>query len=499
MGEMQQANFLAPLMLILWFPLTLVLFVRVRPTLAATISIIGAGLVLPSGYAFDFRGLPPIGRETVASLACGFAILYSNRRIFASRMPFQGAESLALVLVVAGFGTVLGNGDPIRIGSGALPSLRLWDAVGVSAEAIFFYGIPYYLGRVLFRDPRDLRILLSVLVIAGLLYLLPILWEARMSPNLHYRLYGYHPAEFHMSKRELFFGWRPMVFVGHGLALSMFVLTTALAAAALRRVMPVRLKRRLSLVTGVLSFFVLICNSVGTIVYSLLTVPVAAFSSPRVFRRVLMSGVFLVFLYPALRASEVFPTTGLVELAGSYSQRRADSLANRFDNEDMLLARARERVWFGWGGYGRNRVYDLASGNDLSTTDGYWIIVFGVRGVIGFLAIFGIMLLPVVGAIRASGRRTPSRETYLVLGTALIVVISAVDLLPNGIPTIRTVFYAGALAGSLQGWSRLERIRSNSHARPSNLAMANVVPAVPAKSDQRESLADGLLNPLGRR
>ena len=34
------------------------------------------------------------------------------------------------------------------------------------------------------------------------------------------------------------------------------------------------------------------------------------------------------------------------------------------------------RPIFGWGGWGRNRVYD-EMGNDMAVTDGYWIIFFG--------------------------------------------------------------------------------------------------------------------------
>lgn len=452
---------LVPVMLLLWFPVTLALFMRLRSAaMAASISIVGTGLLLPSGYAFDFTGLPPIGRETVAVLASLLAVLYSKRKLLSERKPLQGGEFLALIMIFGAFATVLTNGEPRNIGPRMLPALRLWDVADMSADAVFSYGIPYYLGRVLFRNPRDLQIILMVLVVAGLSYSLPILWEVRMSPGIHHFLYGYHPAGFVQAHRELFYGWRPMVLVGHGLALSMFVLTTSLAASGLRRAMPARDSFRFSMAAGYLGIIVVLCNSVGTIVYAMGTVPLLALGSKPVLRRVLMAATLLVVLYPALRASDIFPSTGLVDLAASYSQDRADSLKYRFDNEDMLLTQAREKLMFGWGGYGRGRVYDLMRGEDISTTDGYWIIVLGVQGLIGFLAIFGMMLLPVVGAIRATARRSASPEVYLVLGTALIVAISAIDLLPNGAPTIRTVFCAGALAGSLRGWRAGGRKRS---------------------------------------
>lgn len=497
-----QGNFLASLMLVLWFPLTLVLFMRFRrlPHLAVSISIIGSGLLLPSGLSFDFSGLPPIGRESIAVIACCLALLISNRKILAARKPLQGAESLALILILGAVATALTNSDPRPIGIRMLPPLRLWDAVEITAEAVFFYGTPFYLGRALFRTPRDLQILMMVLMVAGLLYSLPILWEVRMSPGLHHLIYGYHPAAFNMAKRELFFGWRPMVLVGHGLALSMFVLTTALAAATLVRGMPRRKSSRLVLATGYLGVIVLLCNSVGTMVYAMFLVPLMTFASSRLVRRVLLIGVLLVVLYPALRASDIFPSTTLVNLAASYSQDRADSLEYRFDNEDLLLAQARERILFGWGGYGRGRIYDPMTSKDISTTDGYWIIVLGSQGLVGFLAIFGMLLWPVVGAVRMTARRAPSAELYLVFGIALIVVISAIDLLPNGAPTIRTVFAAGALAGALQGW----RQRSGSRSRDDRLHRGKKSPPLPDEDEAGEvsepgSLAAGLLDPGGKR
>ncbi len=56
------------------------------------------------------------------------------------------------------------------------------------------------------------------------------------------------------------------------------------------------------------------------------------------------------------------------------SADRANSLRHRLNNEDMLLSRAFESPLFGWGGWGRNRVYD-ENGKDLTVTDGLWIII----------------------------------------------------------------------------------------------------------------------------
>ena len=52
-------------------------------------------------------------------------------------------------------------------------------------------------------------------------------------------------------------------------------------------------------------------------------------------------------------------------------EERGRSLEFRFLNEDLLLAKSRERLLFGWGNQGRSRVYDPVTGEDRSTTDGF--------------------------------------------------------------------------------------------------------------------------------
>ena len=52
-----------------------------------------------------------------------------------------------------------------------------------------------------------------------------------------------------------------------------------------------------------------------------------------------------------------------------------------------------ERPVWGWGGWGRNRVFDT-SGRDVSVTDGMWVIYLGVYGLVGLVAWTALLLLP---------------------------------------------------------------------------------------------------------
>ena len=90
----------------------------------------------------------------------------------------------------------------------------------------------------------------------------------------------------------------------------------------------------------------------------------------------------------------------MLDAANSISEERAESLRVRFDNEQQLLERASQRFLFGWGRWGRSRIYD-EYGKDISLTDGRWVITLGQFGVLGFLAEFGLLAFTVLRAASA--------------------------------------------------------------------------------------------------
>ncbi len=113
----------------------------------------------------------------------------------------------------------------------------------------------------------------------------------------------------------------------------------------------------------------------------------------------------------------------------------------------MLLDRASQRAFFGWGRYGRNRIYDPETGKDLAVSDGKWIQTFGQFGFFGFLSEFGLLSLAVYRA-RSAMRLCQSRRERIFLGAlSLIVGICVVDLLPNSTLRPWTWFICGALLG----------------------------------------------------
>src|SRR5437016_5144800 len=90
----------------------------------------------------------------------------------------------------------------------------LWTILG--AQLL----LPVFLARQFLRDGSDHAEILHVLVIAGLLYSLPMLFEIRMSPQLHRWFYGYTPGDLDVDLRGG--GFRPRVFMENGLSVALF-------------------------------------------------------------------------------------------------------------------------------------------------------------------------------------------------------------------------------------------------------------------------------------
>src|SRR5262249_16955565 len=123
-------------------------------------------------------------------------------------------------------------------------------------------------------------------------------------------------------------------------------------------------------VTVYLSAILVLCKTVGALIYAVALLPIVRFASARMQLRVATVLTVVALLYPSLRAADLVPTETMLSLAASFSDDRAESLAFRFYNEKKLLDHASERFWFGWGRFGRNRIFDLDSGRDESISDG---------------------------------------------------------------------------------------------------------------------------------
>jgi hypothetical protein len=269
------------------------------------------------------------------------------------------------------------------------------------------------------------------------------LYEVRMSPQLHATVYGYMPHDFGQQVR--FGGFRPMVFMQHGLAVAFFMAVATVLAAAIRTTDPTAGGWRRWAV-WVLAATLVSCKSVGAIVLAGVGLVLLATARSGAARAGLLVVAAVPPAYCVARSTGAWDGSGLVRLsADSINDDRAQSLGFRFEQENELIVRALERPLFGWGGWGRNRVKD-EQGKDVSVTDGVWIIVLGNYGLLGLVAYGAMALLPVV---RHAWRELPDERAgpvpAAVTGCAIVVGLWCIDSLLNALFLPVFVVLAGAL------------------------------------------------------
>jgi hypothetical protein len=439
-----EPNWFAYFALASW-PLVALYLYSTRPLAEATLwTILGAVLLLPTGAAIKLQGIPALDKVSVGNLAALIGCLLVSRRPPRFWNGFGIVEALVLTCLISPFITAELNTDPIVIGNRILPPEDHYDAVSSVVGALLFI-LPFFLGRQFLNSSADVEKILRTLVIAGLLYSIPTLFEVRMSPQLHNWIYGFFPVSVAPEMRGGG-AFRPVVFLATGLALTFFMMTTVAAAACLWRTRARVVQLPAAAITGYLTTVLLLCNSLAAQLYGALALVLIRLTKPRLQVLVAVVLVSIALLYPMLRAGDLVPTATMVDAAATFSNTRAGSLQMRFDQEKQLLDHANPRLFFGWGRWGRNRVYD-ESGNDISLTDGSWAIVVGIFGLVGFFVQFTLLSLPVFRAAFAL-KFTESAHDKIQLATlTLIVAISVFDLLPNAFLTPWTWLIAGALLG----------------------------------------------------
>jgi hypothetical protein len=406
-------------------------------------SLLGGHLLLPSAFIIDVPVLPPLEKDGVTAMAVLLLCwIYGGNVPRPRRSPllylFAGALVLSPLLSSINNSYELQNAGKSVQGFYPLTALKF---AGRNALML----IPMYIGaRFLATDSGRLALLKAV-PSALLFYSVAMLFEVRMSPQLHRWVYGYFPHSFAQQIRDG--GFRPVVFLSHGLEVALFTTLGLLAAVVLFR----RRNNVLTLpalpVAGYFSVLVLLCKSLGATVYAIVLAPVVLLTKPRSWARLALIGSLFVCSYPILRSNDIAPTQLITNVAGSFSEERKASFEMRVNNEDALLAKANLKPFFGWGGWGRNRIFDKWTGQDISVTDGGWIIQYGSYGWAGYLALFGLLTVALLQALRATGKQmTPADITRG--GLALLVGVCVIDSIPNSTQLAIIFPVAGAIASS---------------------------------------------------
>jgi hypothetical protein len=456
-----------------------------RPSYAVAFLFLGAVMFLPEKAGFALPAIPAFNKLTISALCVFFGVLVkSRRRLTKARWP----KPLVLLLSLLAFGalaSVATNLDPVPCGRGFCFAILPHTSITFLLDYFFSLLIPFWVGMALFRTRNELRDLLKFLVGAGLLYSIFVLVESRLSPQFHTWVYGYMQHDWFQTLRSGG-SYRPMVFMAHGLSLGLFLATCTVAAMGF---VGARLKLfgfKAVIATVYLLAILAICRSLGAFIYGVCCLLLMAFTTARTQLRAAVVVCSIAILYPVLRATDLFPTKGLLELSSQYSAERAGSLGFRFFNEDILLERAIQKPVFGWGGFDRIRIYDQNSGDEISVTDGYWIILFSSRGAVGFIGFFGMLIFPIFLAYHRINLVPDEKTRILIACLALITTINIVDLIPNGLFTYLPLLFSGSLLGVVQGIPSIGASVRKRHGSTLRSPEKAAVPTGPAGGDLPE-------------
>lgn len=419
--------------LLAWVPFTVFLFLALRPRHALIVCVVGGWMFLPTGQiTVPISGIPDFTRFTaVAVSGLGGAILVDWRRLM--RFQPHWLDCPVLILCAVAFASSLSNG------------LGLFDAFASLWDRLVTWGIPYFLGRIYFQDAEAMRDLAIGVFVGSLIYAPLALFEVRMSPQLHNWIYGYSPSSMAVNRR--FGGFRPMVFMQTGLMLGFFFAAGSVTGAwmyvtgALRRLWGLPL---LLPVIG-LGITTVLAKAVGAI--ALMVAGFGALWSIRALR--LRLAILLLLLVPIFyvgaRSTESWSGKHLVDAASLIQESRAQSIAFRFRHESELSEKAWQRPLLGWGGWGRNRIKN-EQGEDVSITDGLWIITFGSYGLIGLCSLIAVLLLPsALLLLRCSRAWWSDPRTSPAAALAIIPILFAIDSLLNAMLNPVWIVIVGAL------------------------------------------------------
>lgn len=434
-------NTFAYIVLLSWPIGTFYLLRRFGTGPGALIALLTSYMFLPAAFSVNIPGIPGLNKFSITIFTILFFILIRGERLGLNYLD-KRFKILLLLFIVSPFLTAITNSERYL----HLPGLTLYDGLTDSVNS-FLGFIPFLIGLTYFRKEKEQFRLFKYFAIASFIYAFFALFEIRMSPQLHTWTYGYFPHSWLQQSRAG--GFRAVVFMGHGLLVAMFL---AIGVAFWATLKQAKYKVfRYSTTSGLVIVFItlLLSKSLAALIYGVFAIiTIKYFKAKRIYLvSALMALVFVT--YPISSSMGLFPHTALIDVANEISQDRAASLDYRFRHERMLLAHANDKPLFGWGTWGRNRIYDSETGEDISVTDGNWIITLGSSGWVGFLSTFLFWFLPVWIVFRKNRQMyfDSHQAQVLLAGHTLIIALIMIDQLPNA--SFNPLYWC--LAGSLLG------------------------------------------------
>lgn len=447
-----KGNILCLLALTFTIPMVFYLFSKLPSYKAVAIALLGSLLFLP----MDKLAVPLILYDKVTATGIGIVmsmIVMDGERL--AEYPWGAMDLPLFFWLLSGFLASITNG------------LGAKDGVQEAFNAFTIWGAPFMAGRLYFSRPGAQSWLCSLFFLAGLVYIPFVVFELVMSPQAHRIVYGYMQHDFSQVIRGG--GYRPMVFMEHGILLGTFMCMSALVGiwCTWTKVFPKKMWR----VGGGMWGWVLLLVGAAVACKSFAAVGLMVIGTFLLFSAVILRTRILIIclllipvFYISTRTFGTWDGQNLVDLvAEKFSEDRSLSLKFRLDNELILIDKAMERPLLGWGGWGRSRVYDEETGEDLSTTDGFWIITLGRWGILGLSSVFALILLPTIRfLILFPPRRWKEPNVAPGVVLSLIPLLFLVDCTLNAMVNPVYLLFAGGVAG-LPQMSKVPMTQTGAH------------------------------------
>ena len=318
-------TYLVPIMLFGWVPLSILFFSTLKPHHAALVCIIGGMLFLPmAGYRFS--GFPDYGKATAIAF----------RLILGGRLSGQ-RQDISLKLRIYDLPMIIWCLCPIA--SSLANDLGLYDGLSSALDHTILWGIPYFCGRIYFQDAESLRDACLAIVVGGLLYVPLCLFEVRMSPQLSNMFYGFFPHSWQQHVREGHF--RPIVFMQHGLMVSLWMAVSTVTAFWLWRSEQLAKEIKnipMGVVILLLAITCLLCRSVNGVFALILGCSLYSFS--RLFSKKYLPAFLLLLTIPfyiSFRLSEIVTVDDLTNVVANFvSPERLVSFETRLTQEELF-------------------------------------------------------------------------------------------------------------------------------------------------------------------
>jgi len=418
-------------------PMVLYCFSKYKPERAVIICFFGALMFLP----MEELNIPLILYNKMTATAIGVMIaikMYDPEKLEGAAL--HPVDIPMVFWCLSGFMASVTNG------------LGFKDGLQEIFNTFTTWGIPYIAGRLYFSNADGIKLLCRSLFAAGLIYTPFVLFELKMSPQAHRIVYGYMQHSFAQVMRGS--GYRPMVFMEHGIMLGTWISMAALVGlwCTWTKVFPKKMWQAPTILLAiVLLGSAVACKSSGAIALCLIGLLALVISAKLKIGLLVWILMFIPPAYVGSRATGLWDGQNLVDLvAEKFSTDRAASLQFRFESENILVEKALERPLFGWGGWGRSRVYDDETAEDISITDGFWIIVLGTRGYFGLISVTLILILPMLLFLLKCPPRLWSKPEFApTAAISFIPLLFMIDCLLNGMVNQVYVIFAGGASGLL--------------------------------------------------